>query len=129
MPAVLTVPSPDLRALATGESVIAVVARGSVSEGDELDLAADDSRNADELKPAYRRWAAEKAPAGAWSAVVAAVHPAQAFDDAAASSRHIFSGHLEGDVVVLRMYGADGPVLSDAAFDARVSSLEGSLRP
>jgi hypothetical protein len=125
---VLQLPLSDLIALVSGEIVVAESERGTLSEGDELDLEAGPARPAEELKPAYRRWSYAAVPEGRWTGVVVAVHPAQAFDADSGASRHLLTRALQGDVVVLRVYSEAGPVLSDVAFDARVRSLEGSLR-
>ena len=123
----LDLPIPDLLALVTGEVVAAFGPRRGVDQGDEVDLAASGSRPADDLKPAYRHWADREAPAGAWSAVVEAVHPAALLNAESGDARHVLVTVPEGDLLVLRVYGTGGPVLSDAAFAARRRSLEGAL--
>lgn len=125
--AVLNVSDPELRALVSGESVIAFVPRGTVAEGDEVELSANGPLRPDQLKPAYRRWADAGVPEGEWTAIVDVVSPAAALDPTAGGTRHILDGHGSGDLVVLRVYGDDGPVLSDEAFDARVRSVTGAL--
>jgi hypothetical protein len=126
---VLQLPRPDFLALTSGEIIVAETDRGQVTEGDEHQFIAGRARPDHELKPAYRRWAEAPTPEGAWTGVVLAVHPAQAFDVSSSASRHLLSRAPEGDIVVLRVFGDDGPVLGDVAFEARVRSLEGSLRP
>lgn len=123
----LTFTDPELRALAEGECVIAFVPRGSVSEGDEVTLSADGPLPVGGLKPAYRRWADAGPPEGTWTAVVESVGTAAALDPIAGAARHILAGPGEGDLVVLRVFGEDGPVLSDEAFDARLRSVDGAL--
>ena len=49
-------------------------------------------------------------------------------DPAAGSARHVLAGVPPGDLVVLRVFGDTGAVLSDVAFAARLRSLEGALR-
>ncbi len=123
------IPNPDLRALASGEVVVAFVTRGTATEGDEIELAGSGPRDERELKPAYRRWADEPAPAGPWLGVVDRVDPATILDPEAGVSRHILTeAPVEGDVIILRVYGPDGPVLGEDAFAARRSSVEGALR-
>ena len=123
------IPDPDLRALASGEVVIAFVNRGAATEGDEIDLRSSGPRPGSELKPAYRRWAAEPVPGGPWLGIVDRVDPATILDAEAGSSRHILTeAPATGDVIILRVYGPDGPVLSDEAFAARRASVEGALR-
>ncbi len=127
--AMLMVTDQELRALASGESVIAFVARNTVSEGDEVELTSGSSLPADRLKPAYRRWADAGPPAGPWSAVVESVEPAASLDPVAGASRHVLSESGQGDMVVLRVFASSGPVLSEVAFDARVRSVSGALIP
>ena len=123
------IPDPDLRALASGEAVVAFVARGAATEGDEMQLHGSGPRLESELKPAYRRWADEPAPAGPWLGIVDRVDPATILDPEAGASRHILEeAPAEGDLIILRVYGPDGPVLGDDAFDARRSAVEGALR-
>lgn len=123
----MDVPLPDLRGLAAGEIVVAFVERGILTEGDEVDLAPGPSRPEGELRPAYRRWAAAP-PEGAWTAIVAAVHPAALLDPDAGRSRHLLTAApTHGDLVVLRVFGPGGAVLSDVAFAARRRSVEGAL--
>lgn len=122
------IPDPDLRALASGEVVIAFVNRGAATEGDELDLHGSGSRPESELKPAYRRWATGSVPGGPWLGIVDRVDPATILDPEAGSSRHILTeAPVAGDVIILRVYGPDGPVLSEDAFVARRASVEGAL--
>ncbi len=44
---------------------------------------------AEDLKPAYRRWASLAAPEGPWTAVVVSVDPAALLDPVAGAARHI----------------------------------------
>ena len=124
----LPLPSPDLRGLLLGEVVVTAVERASLSEGDEVELSSSGHRSPEDVKPAYRRWLAATPPSGPWYAVVVAVHPAQLLDAESGSARHLLAAPPQGDLVVLRVYGPEGPVLSDVAFAARVQSLEGALR-
>lgn len=118
----------EARALIAGETVLAFVARHSLSEGDEFAIAAGRAARHDEVKPAYRRWIGSPLPDGEWTAVVEAVHPAALLDPVSGASRHVTTHAGDGDLVVLRVYDEGGaPVLSDAAFEARVRSVEGAL--
>jgi hypothetical protein len=113
--------------LASGEVVIAFVPRMTVGEGDELTLLPSGPMTAEDLKPAYRRWASHPAPEGTWTAVVVAVDPAALLDVEAGAARHIRAEPGTGDLAILRVFGLDGPVLSDEAFAARVGSIEGAM--
>ena len=123
----LTVTDAELRALAEGECVIAFAPRGSISEGDEVGLSATGPLPVGALKPAYQRWADAGPPEGRWTAVVDSVGPAAALDPIAGASRFILTAPGEGDLVVLRVFGEDGAVLGDEAFDARLRSINGAL--
>ncbi len=123
----LTVSDPELRALAGGETVIAFVTRGELTEGDEIELAGAGPLDVTSLKAAYRRWASAGPPSGDFTAIVVSVDPAAILDPVAGSSRHILKSPGEGDVVVLRVFDTAGPVLGDEAFEARRRSLEGAF--
>lgn len=125
----LAIPDPDLRALASGESVIAFIPRATATEGDEVTLEASGPRAAAELKPAYRRWAKAGPPDGSWAAIVVSVHPAASLDVAAGADRHILAEPGEGDLVILQVFNGTEAVLSEDAFLARRSSVEGAIAP
>lgn len=93
----------DIAALITGEVVAAFVPRGTVTEGDEVNL-------------------------GAGMAVVTAVDPTALLDATAEGAGHVVQSIPGGDLVVLRVYDGDRPVLSDEVFWARVRSIEGAMR-
>lgn len=123
----LALPDPDLRALAIGEVIVAFTPRASAEPGDEVTLTGAGSRPAAELKRAYRHWADAGPPPGDWSAVVEDVHPAASLDAAEGDARHVLAAVPPGDLLVLRVYGGGGPVLSDTAFAARRASLSAAL--
>ncbi len=125
----LALPVPDLVAVVTGESIIAFTDRHAALLGDEVELVSTGSREAAELQPAYRHWADREAPPGAWTAVVEEVHPTAALDPVGGAARHVLADVPDGDLVVLRVYGPDGAVLSDTAYDARRRSLGAVLAP
>ncbi len=107
--------------------MIAFVARGSVTEGDEAQLGINGTRDPQSVKPAYHRWLRQSLPEGDWVGVVVAVHPAQLLDPADGASRHVLTTPPEGDLAVVRVYDGSEPVLSDVAFEARRRSVEGAL--
>ena len=117
----------ELFALATGEIVIAFVPRGTLTEGDEIELTGSGPSSPASLKAPYRRWAQQAALDG-YGAVVVSVDPAAMLDPASGAARHIRADPGDGDLVVLRVFGSEGPVLSDEAFAARRHSVEGALR-
>jgi hypothetical protein len=121
-------PYPDLRAVASGESIVVFAPTGSAGTGTTTPLAGAGPRSPDELASAYRRWA-EEPVSGTWSATIIAVHPAEEFDAARLAARHILAAVPRGhDVVAVRVFGEDGAVLSDDAFEARLRSLHAALR-
>jgi hypothetical protein len=125
----LAIAAPELLALLEGEIIVVFVARGTCTEGDEVELVVGDPLDADLVKPAYRRWCDAEVPSGPWTAVVVAVDPAQLLDPEAGGARHVrTAAPLDGDLVLLRVEGPDGPILSDDAFAARRGSVEGAMR-
>ena len=125
---IVLLPNPDLRALATGETIVALVARSAVSSGTEIGLAAAGPRPPDELKPAYQRWGDVEVPAGEWTALVDDVFPAADLDPIEGPSRHILARLGRGDLIVLRVHRDGAPVLSDDAYAARRTSLDSARR-
>lgn len=106
---------------------MAFTERGACTEGDEVGLEASGPRPDEEVDAAYRRFTSP--PAGSWTGVVVAVHPIRLLDREAGRARHILTSTPDdGDVVVLRVFGEEGAVLSDEAFAARRRSVEGALQ-
>ena len=118
---------PEARALVAGEIVVAFADRGAVTEGDEVAITPTTQLPADNVKPAYRRWL-ESDIGDDWTGVAVSVDPATILDPEAGQSRHVRRIVPGGDLIVLRVYGTEGPVLSDEAFAARQKSVEGALR-
>ena len=83
--------------------MVAFVPRMTVGEGDELTLLPGGPMAAEDLKPAYRRWASHPAPEGTWTAVVVAVDPAALLDVEAGAARHIRAEPGTGDLAILRV--------------------------
>ena len=124
----VNLPHPDVRAVASGESIALFAPRGSVAAGDRLDLVGTRPRPERELVAAYRRWADRPVP-GTWEATVVEVHPLEAFDAERLRARHVLADPPAGaDLVVVRVFGEDGPVLSEVSFAARLRSVCAALR-
>lgn len=124
----VALPYPDLRAVASGESVVAFVAPGTAAPGDRIVLAGLGPRPAGDLAAAYRRWADRPIP-GAWSAAVTEVHPVTTFDQDRLAARHVLARAPDAtEALVVRVFADDGPVLGDDAFAARVRSLHAARR-
>jgi hypothetical protein len=124
---VTAVPAPDLRALVAGETVVIFVPRNTVDVGDEIELARGADRPVDDVKAAYGRWADAEMPPGPWTGIVVSLDPAALLDPATGASRHVLTSIPDGDLAVVRVYGPDGPVLSDETFEARRRSVEGAI--
>ncbi len=114
-------------ALVSGESVIAFVDRGAVTEGDEVTLELAAPRPLEDVQTAYRRWVDQPLPAGAWLGIVVAVHPTSLLDPIRGSARHVLTTAPDGDLAIVRVYDGAAPVLSDEAFSARRAAVEGAL--
>ena len=118
----------QLRALAEGETVVAIVDATDVRPSDAVLLeAGSPGRRA--LKPGYRRWL-DRAPEGEWPATVTAAHRTEDLDPERFHARHVLADHPQhAAAVVLRVRDGDGrPVLSDVAFSARCRSVTQALR-
>ena len=124
----LSLPFPDVRALVTGETIVAFVAHGTVAAGATVAIEGTGPRDPSDLKPAYRRWAGDGIPAGRVEATVDAAMPAARLDPEDGASRHILAAAGAGDLVVLRVSRNGIAVLSDDAYSARRNSLDAALR-
>ena len=124
----MNLPHPDLRAVASGESIVLFAPRGSVTAGDRLDLAGTRPRPERELAAAYRRWADRPVP-GRWWATVVEVHPLETFDTERLRARHVLAEAPAGaDLVVVMVSGDEGPALSEVSFAARLRSVHDARR-
>lgn len=113
----LELPAPDLVALVTGDTVVAFVARHAVDLYEEVDLLPSGSRPRTSLQPDYQHLAAAAVPDGEWTALVVGLQPASSLAARSALQHHILSEVPDGDAAILRVFGAEGPVLSDEAFE------------
>ena len=123
----LKLPGPDALALIAGESVVAFVDRGELTEGDKRQLSVAGTRGAHDVKPAYRRWLDAPTPDGVWLAIVTDVHPAALLDPQAGSSHHVLMSPGHGDLTIVRVYQEAQPVLSDETFESKRRSVQGAL--
>lgn len=89
--------------LTAGEAIGVLVPRGTVTEGDEIEL-------------------------GRFIAIVTAVDPTALVDATAPGGRHVLATTQDGDLVILRVYDGERPVLGDDDFNDRVRSIEGAMR-
>jgi hypothetical protein len=117
----------EMRALAGGETIVLTGGAGTAAAGDRIALRAGATDPPHPLKPAYRRWEEASVP-GDWTATVAAVWRSDDFDPDRFSSRHVFATHPEGEILLLRVSGDRGAVLSETAFEARRRSVDQALR-
>jgi hypothetical protein len=125
---VVNLPYPDLHAVTSGESIVMFVPYRSARTGATVPLTGAGPRPRHQLAPAYRRWAEEPVP-GEWSARIVEVRRAETFDAVRLAARHILASvPADHEVAAVRVFGNEGAVLSDDAFQARLRSLHSALR-
>ncbi len=120
----LTLPTPDLWLLAAGRSVVAFCPRHLVDLNDELELEAGPARPDSELHsdfvglgdPGFDDLAA----------LVIGVQPASSLS--IQSESHFLTFVPEGDVLILRVYRDNEPVLEEAEFEKRRADVEADFR-
>jgi len=125
---VIALSEAEIHALAAGAVVATFVERGTLTEGDEIDLRSAESADRDDLQPHLRSPMIVKEPVGRFTAVVESVNPAAILDPVAGAALHARVIPGDGDLVILRVYGADGAVLDESAFSEMRSAVEGALR-
>ncbi|MEE8491337.1 MAG: hypothetical protein V3S60_06825 [Acidimicrobiia bacterium] len=121
----LTLPIPDLWLLASGKSVVAFAPRHAVDLNDELELAPGPPRPAAELK-ADPGAVVEPSAFDDLTALVMGVQPASSLSPE--SDNNFLTILPEGDVLILRVYRGNRPVLDDAEFEARRAEVEAEFR-
>ncbi len=117
----LVVPLPDLSLLATGASVIAFSPRHEVNLNDELELSAGRIREDSELRPGWAPGHQEGTHEDL-NALVMGVQPASSLSPDSASS--FLTCVPEGDLLILRVYRGNQPVLEDGEFEERRAEVE-----
>jgi hypothetical protein len=125
---VIDFPDVEAQALATGAVVAAFVTRGTLTEGDEIELGAVSTRDPDLAQARYRRLAGREFAPGEFTAVVESVSPAALLDPLAGGACQVWNGPGEGDLVVLRVYGRAGPIVEDTRFHEMRAAVDGALR-
>ena len=125
MASTLTLPIPDLWLLAGGTSVVAFAPRHAVDLNDEVELWAGPPRPKSELRPGLASICHESPP-GDLTALVIGLQPASSLSTE--SDSHYLTFVPEGDVLILRVYQGERPVLEDAAFEARRVEVEADFR-
>ena len=120
----LELADPDLQALAAGTVIVAFAPRHAVDLNDELELVSGGGRPASELSPIHAGLARAGPPEGEFSGLVVGLQPAASLASEEGSAHHILAGVPEGDAVILRVFSARGPVLSDEEFSARLAAIE-----
>lgn len=121
----LTLPIPDLWLLASGKSVVAFAPRHAVDLNDELELAPGPPRPAAELK-ADPGAVVEPSALDDLTALVMGVQPASSLSPE--SDNNFLTILPEGDVLILRVYRGNRPVLDDAEFEAQRAEVEAEFR-
>ncbi|MEE9185302.1 MAG: hypothetical protein V3U39_12630 [Acidimicrobiia bacterium] len=117
----LTLPMPDLWLLASGKSVVAFASRHAVDLNDELELAPGPPRPVAELK-AEPGAVVEPSALDDLTALVMGVQPASSLSPE--SDNNFLTILPEGDVLILRVYRENRPVLDDAEFEALRAEVE-----
>ena len=120
----LTLPTPDLWLLATGRSVVTFSPRHAVGLNDELELTAGRARPGSELQAGYTDL--EEPSFGDLSALVIGVQPASSLR--VQSESNFLTFVPEGDVLILRVYEDNEPVLEDAEFETQRAGVEADFR-
>ena len=124
MASALTVPTPDLWLLASGRSIVAFSPRHAVGLNDEVELTAGPARIGSELQPGFT--AVEDPAAEDLSALVIAVQPASSLNVEAESN--FLAQVPEGDVLILRVYQGNEPVVEEVEFQDRRAGVEAEFR-
>ena len=120
----LTLPTPDLWLLAGGRIVVAFAPRHAVGLNDELELSTGPARPGSELQPDYADL--EDPSLGDLSALVIGVQPASSLS--VQSESHFLTFVPEGDVLILRVYQDNEPVLEEAEFERLRAGVEADFR-
>lgn len=128
MPDELTVPDPDLRALATGTAIVAFTDRHAVGLYDELELIPAGPRPVSELSPEGAALNGLGPPEEQLTGLVVGLQPAASLAGPDGSGHHVLAQVPTGDVAILRVFGPAGPVLSDQDFEARRAAIEAMFR-
>ncbi len=124
----LSVPDPDLHALATGRIVVAFVPRHSVDLNDELELDPAGPRLPGELSKANAELATAEAPSDEYVGLVVGLQPAASLGGPAGAHHHLLAKVPDGDLAILRVFSESGPALDDAEFEARRLAIEAMFR-
>jgi hypothetical protein len=120
----LELPDPDLQALAAGTVIVAFAPRHAVDLNDELELVPSGGRPASDLSSAHTGLALTGTPAGEYSGLVVGLQPAASLARDEGAAYHILAAVPEGDAVILRVFSAKGPVLTDDEFTEHLTAVE-----
>jgi hypothetical protein len=123
----LTLPDPDLHALADGVVIVAFAPRHAVGLSDELDLVAGGPRPAAELAAAHASLATAGPPDREYRALVVGLQPAVSLGGTGGSAHHILADVPAGDAVILRVFAGTDPVLDDEEFADRLAAVEAAF--
>jgi hypothetical protein len=124
----LRLPDPDLQALAGGTVIVAFAERHSVGLNDELDLIPAGPRLDTELSEQGIVLNALGPPDRELVGLVVGLQPAASLAGPAGADHHVLAEAPEGDVLILRVFSPEGPVLSDEAFGRQRAAIEAMFR-
>ena len=124
----LELPDQDLQALAGGTVIVAFAPRHAVDLNDELELVPIGARPVSDLSPAHTGLADAGAPTGEYSGLVVGLQPAASLASDKGTVHHILAAVPEGDAVIMRVFSAQGPVLTDEQFAEHLTAIEAVFR-
>ena len=107
----------EARALAAGAVIATFVPRGSLTEGDEVDVAGGRPEPDAPVVSRFEQHLTGPIPSG-YTAVVVSVDPAAVLTSDDRPDLCVYAQHGDGDLIVLRVFGPNGPVIDDETFRA-----------
>ena len=124
----LAIPDPDLQALASGTVIVAFADRNAVGLNDEVELIPAGPRPPSELSRDGQELIGLGPPGEQLVGLVVGLQPAASLAGPGGSDHHLLAEVPEGDVVILRVFGPAGPVVSDEEFEVRRAAIEAMFR-
>lgn len=124
----LDLPDQDLQALAAGTVIVAFAPRHAVDLNDELELVSIEARPASDLSPAHAGLTDAGPPTGGYTGLVVSLQPAASLTSDKGAAHHILAVVPQGDAVILRVFSAKGPVLTDEQFTEHLTAIEAVFR-
>ena len=117
----------EARALAAGAVIATFVPRGSLTEGDEVEIAGGRPEPDAPVVARFEEHQTGLMPDG-YTAVVVSVDPAAVLPRGDGPDLCVYDQQGDGDLIVLRVFRPDGPVIDDMAFRAMQQHVDGAVR-